>query len=53
MKASKLWPGVATAEVPADTSVDQTDARNTDSRIALGVSVLRAPATWACARRSN
>ena len=34
------------------TAVDQTDARNAESRIALGVSALSAPGTSACARMS-
>jgi hypothetical protein len=33
--------------------VDQTEAGNAESRIALGVSVLSALATWYCARRSR
>src|SRR5262249_34913452 len=38
--------------VPAATPVDHTAARNGNSRIALGVSVLSTLGIWVCARRS-
>src|SRR5260370_27206688 len=38
--------------VPVDASDDQTEAGNAETRIAIGVSVLRTLRSWACARKS-
>jgi hypothetical protein len=44
---------IAAPQVPVNTSVNETDPRNAQKRIAFGVSDLSALATWRCARRSR